>query len=157
MNIFVLDRDPSIAAMFHNNRHIVKMPLESTQMLCTVLNNSGISTPYKSAHAKHPCTIWAGASRENFEWLCDLGLYLCEEYSFRYKKTHKCASVIEFCLSNKNVVINKPMTPFALAMPDEYKDVDAVKAYRNYYVFAKSHLAEWKLRERPDWYPVLGV
>lgn len=36
MNIFVLDTDPEIAAILHCDKHIVKMPLETAQMLCTI-------------------------------------------------------------------------------------------------------------------------
>ena len=35
MNIFYLDRDPKIAAQLACDKHVVKMILESAQMLCT--------------------------------------------------------------------------------------------------------------------------
>ena len=35
MNIFILDPNPELAAIYHNDKHIVKMPLEMAQMLCT--------------------------------------------------------------------------------------------------------------------------
>ena len=35
MNIFLLDKDPKIAAQYHCDKHVVKMILESAQMLCS--------------------------------------------------------------------------------------------------------------------------
>lgn len=35
MNIFILDRDPKTCASYYVDRHIVKIPLEINQMLCT--------------------------------------------------------------------------------------------------------------------------
>lgn len=154
MNIFVLDKNPKQSAEWHVDKHVVKMPLETAQMLCTVLNQNGVKTPYKSTHVKHPCTIWAGKSMGNFIWLCELGLELCKEYSYRYEKVHKCEAIIKECLTYACKVPNTEMTEFALAMPDEAKENDAVKSYRNYYIKFKSHIANWKKRSAPHWYNI---
>jgi hypothetical protein len=151
MNIFVLSHDVNQAAKWHVDRHVVKMPLESAQMLCTNLTQLKIENPYLPVHAKHPCTIWAGQSRSNFKWLCDLGIELCKEYTFRYKKVHKCEEVINYCMRFIDVFPNCGMTPFAQAMPDEFKNDNPVKAYRDYYVKAKNHLHKWTLRSVPEW------
>ena len=60
LNIFVLDRDIPTCARYHADQHVVKMILESAQMLCTVINLSGGRSPYKSTHPQHPCTLWQG-------------------------------------------------------------------------------------------------
>ena len=46
------------------------------------------------------------------------------------------------------------LTPFALAMPEQYKSDDHVEAYRNYYMSEeKQKIASWnKRREKPEWY-----
>ena len=152
MNIFVLSLEPKEAAQWHMDRHVVKMPLESAQMLCTALYHHGYSSPYKPAHKNHPCTLWAAKSRSNFIWLCRLGLELCEEYTFRYKKEHKSGEVISFCKDMRILIPDGPLTSFAQAMPDEYKDACPLKAYREYYRKGKSHLASWRDREEPWWY-----
>lgn len=152
MNIFALSHDPVECAIWHMDKHIVKMPLESAQMLCTTLNELGHITSYKSVHRKHPCTIWAGISRDNFSWLCDLGIQLCKEYTFRYGKIHASAKVIAECFNLKNNLPSGSLTPFAQAMPDEFKDPESITAYRNYYKGGKSHIASWKLRTIPEWY-----
>lgn len=152
MNIFVLDVNPSKAAIYHNNSHVVKMPLETAQMLCTNLVKFGIESPYLPVHRKHPCTLWAGQSRENFLWLCELGLELCQEYTFRYGKVHKSQEVIEYAVDKSHLIPNGLLTKFALAMPDDYKRCCPVESYREYYRKDKGHLAEWKLRNVPEWY-----
>lgn len=157
MNIFALSYVPSECARWHNDKHIVKMPLETAQMLCTNLNKLNVQTPYKSCHINHPCTLWAGKSRSNFLWLCHLGLALCDEYTFRYQKDHKCKDVIKHCLLNNLSIPQGEFSPFAQAMPDEFKNENSITAYRNYYQFAKSHLATWKNREAPFWYNLIST
>lgn len=147
MNIFVLDTDPSNAARLHLDKHIVKMPLETAQMLSTV--NGGY--PYKATHKNHPCTIWARQNKANYKWLVNLGLELCKEYTYRYGKVHKCQAVIEQLQSPPDSVPDGDMTAFAQAMPDECKTSDAVTAYRNYYRMHKANIAAWSKRNKPEW------
>lgn len=151
MNIFVLSRDVTEAARFHLDKHVVKMPLETAQMLSTICGG-----PYRTTHAKHPCTVWAAASTGNYSWLVQLGIALSEEYTFRYGKVHKCQAVIEQLQQPPVVVPAGPMTPFAQAMPEECKAADPVLAYRTYYREHKSHLGAWKGRERPTFMPEQG-
>ena len=100
MNIFVLDRDPKIAATMLCDKHVVKMIVETAQMLCTAASKLGHDVPYKPTHAKHPCTLWVGESKSNWNWLLDHGLEMCSEYTLRYNRTHKTQAVIEWCKSS---------------------------------------------------------
>jgi hypothetical protein len=150
MNIFILDEDPVIAARMQCDRHVVKMTLETAQMLCSA-HPSGIA-PYKQAHMKHPCTIWTSASMSNYLWLCRHGMELASEYWRRYNKTHKSGNVIWWCWTNLPNIPDISLTPFAQAMPDKYKCDDAVTAYRNYYIGEKSKFAKWKNGNIPEWY-----
>lgn len=153
MNIFVLDLDTKKCARYHNNKHTVKMILEYSQLLCGVHWVTGGEAPYKLSHKNHPCSIWARECIENYIWLGDLALDLCHEYTHRYGRRHKSQDVIEWCMINlPNIRENGDLTPFALAMNDEYKDIDPVKSYRNYYMGAKLKLANWKDRETPEWF-----
>ena len=98
MNIFVVDEDPVVAAQQLCDKHVVKMILESAQMLCTVALEHGYEdAPYKKAHPKHPCTLWAGKSAENWQWLITHGLAMAEEYTRRYGRQHKSEAVIRWC------------------------------------------------------------
>lgn len=157
MNIFVVDLDPVIAASQLCDKHVVKMVLETAQMLCTVRNLSNLDSHYKTAHPSHPCTIWARESSDNYEWLILHGLALAAEYTRRYGRTHKSQQVIEDCLESSHQLTfpSIGLTPFAVCMGDEYKVTDDVVAsYRNYYINAKGYMAKWDKREgsRPDWF-----
>jgi len=152
MNIFVLDYNPRKCAEYHANSHVVKMVLETAQLLCGVHWVQGNEAPYKLSHRNHPCSIWARESLSNYLYLCELGLELCKEYTYRYGKRHKSQDVIEWCLINKPNISDKEFTEPARAMPDEYKSNCVVESYRNYYMGEKSKIAAWKNRETPEWF-----
>ena len=157
MNIFVLDENPQIAAQMHNDKHVVKMILETAQLLCGVhhMTDSQYVIPYKLSHKNHPCSIWSRECIENYTWLCDLGIALCDEYQYRYGKRHKSLDVIEWALFHRpNLPTNGDITPFALAMPDECKVNSAVESYRTYYIMHKKSLGSWKNRKEPDWFKI---
>lgn len=155
MNIFFLDSDPHKCAKYHNDKHVVKMILETAQLLCGVHWIIGKEAPYKLSHKNHPSSIWVRSSLENYLWLCELGLELCKEYEYRYQKTHKSKLIIEWCIFNKP---NIPDTPFhepPQAMPEIYKVTNnSVSAYRNYYIGEKHYFSTWKNRKIPKWFKV---
>ena len=90
MNIFVTSISPYKSALYLDDKRVVKMCLETTQILCTALNElvGHQVTPLKSTHVKHPCVIWAMSSLNNWYWLYRHGLYLFKEYENRYKRHH---------------------------------------------------------------------
>ena len=152
MNIFVMDNDIEKCAQYHCDQHVVKMILESVQILCTALNKKGFGTPYKSTHMKHPCVLWVEQSFENFCWLNNLAVALNTEYRFRYEKDsdHKSIFVLKE-ISNYNYD-NHGLTEFAQAMPEKYKIAgDAVQAYRQFYLGEKTGFAKWTKRRAPEW------
>ena len=161
MNIFFLDYDTQKCAQYHCDKHVVKMILETAQLLCGVhhmIDQSStthrLSTdqvPYKLSHKNHPCAIWSRESLSNYLYLCDLGLELCKEYTFRYEKTHKSQQVIEWCLDNKPNIIDINFTTPPKAMPEEYKVGDVIESYRNYYRGAKREFCKWKNGHVPSW------
>lgn len=139
MNIFYLHLDPRVAAIYHCDKHVVKMIIESAQMLyCAhwvICPFSLPDTAYKMAHKNHPCTIWVRESYENYMWLCALAWWLCKEYQHRYgfQKTHKTQSHIEWLLQNPPNLPRLGMTQFRMAMPDEFKQENPLEAYRLFY------------------------
>jgi len=155
MNIFVLDLDVKKCAEYHNDKHVVKMILESAQLLCGVHHmTDSISNeiPYKLSHKNHPCSIWARESITNYLWLCELGLELCYEYTYRYGRRHKSQEVIEWCVINKPNITDKGFTEPPKAMPNQYKVKSVVESYRNYYLGDKAYFSKWKNRETPEWF-----
>ena len=150
MNIFVLDLNPKLAAQYHVDKHVIKMILESAQMLSTAVRLSGIDFGYKITHKNHPCSIWTRTSLSNWLWLGSLSYYLNEEYKFRFDHNYNHRS---FDLILQLPIPNIPdigLTDFAQAMPDKYKNQNIVDAYRNYYI-EKQHIFQWTKRGIPDW------
>ena len=153
MNIFALDDNPRKCAEYHVDKHVVKMILETAQLLCGVHWLTGSNAPYKLTHINHPSAIWVRKCIENYNWLCDLGLELCVEYTYRYEKTHKSEAIITWCKENKpNLFSNGIITLFAMAMPDECKIDSPILSYRHYYMTQKNSLASWKKRNKPYWF-----
>jgi hypothetical protein len=172
MNIFVLDPDAATSARMMCDKHVVKMILESCQLLSTahhVLDGEPVMTKGKKKEYKtfsngnmsicrctminHPCTIWARETRDNYLWLWKHAHALCKEYTRRYSKVHVMEKMLvdELYDPPANIIKSK-LTPFAQAMPDEYKDNDAVIAYRKYYLGEKTRFAKWKFTEEPKWF-----
>ena len=158
MNIFYLDKCPDKAARLQYNKHVVKMILESAQMLCTAHHCYGsaeqkANVPYKQAHLNHPSTIWARQSKSTYMWLYNHMMALGTEYYVRYGKTHltitKCK---EFLATPPKHIQGDEWSQPPQAMPDEYKHKDSIIAYWQYYINGKSHIAgktENKYREIP--------
>jgi hypothetical protein len=158
MNIFYLDSDPATCAKYHCDKHVVKMILESAQILCTVINEkAGYQlTPYRSTHRNHPCTLWAGKNKANAYWLLRLTKALDEEFRhrFNHEVSHKsCQMLVDIQISTliDNYLVEGTQTPPAIAMPEEYRSENPVESYRLYYRLDKQHLLKYSKRERPDW------
>jgi len=160
MNIFYLHSDPVKAARLQYNKHVVKMILESAQMLCTAHHCYGDrdqkeNVPYKQAHLNHPSTIWARKSRSTYMWLYEHMLALGHEYTARYGKEH--LSIIKCKEPLSLAPINMPTYEFEQppqCMPDEYKDPCSIQAYWNYYIGEKhvvvNHNKEQLYEQRPQ-------
>ena len=69
MNIFVTHLDPVKCAQNLDDKRVIKMILESAQMLSTSINVSGGKGPYKTTHVNHPCSVWVRSSNANYYWL----------------------------------------------------------------------------------------
>jgi hypothetical protein len=155
VNIFILSNNPKTAAQYHNDKHCIKMILEHTQLLCTAVQThcpSVVEGLYKITHLNHPCSKWTRESRENFLWLCEMTEELFQEYTRRYDKHHKSYAIFKKCMEYAEHIPSKGLTPFAQAMPDQYKDQDAVKAYRTYYLNDKKDISKWKTGNTPEWW-----
>ena len=182
MNIFALSKDPIESAKQMLDKHIVKMPTESCQMLHTnALFNEFAdrygyepslrrlkeyheeieSTLMKPAMLNHPSTIWARKNIHNTMWLFEHSIALCAEYTYRYGKTHGTYSRI-LSTPIEYDGVSKLATPVDIAMADEYRidnEYDehcweyVIDSYRHYYLEGKWKFAEWKQGRTPDWWP----
>lgn len=159
MNIFVLDEHPYEAAKSLCDKHVVKMALESAQLLCTAATSLGLPAPYKPTHAHHPCARWLLEGRENLAWLIAHTYGIFAQYTERYGREHAARAAIKpLTLDGTFMAMRRLLpegsTPFAQAMPDQYKGPDAVAAYRAYYLAEKARFATWRSPSSPpDWWP----
>ena len=182
MNIFALSKDPVESATQMLDKHVVKMPTETCQMLHTngllneyverygkepslrLLKNYHEeieSTLMKPAMLNHPSTIWARQSIHNTMWLFEHGIALCKEFEFRYGKEH----------GSYSRMLQTPMeydadstlaTPVDIAMADVYRINNeygehcwefVIDSYRHYYLEGKWKFAEWRNERMPNWWP----
>ncbi len=196
MNIFVLDRNPEIAASYHCDRHVVKMIVEYAQLLSTAhrlidgqryswnaklpngrskvitfmkLEGEHVELCYDDTtskyavevfdrkcynltHYNHPSAVWARTTDSNYIWLVELFKCVLHEYKKRYGKIHASNKLLEFFLNAPKNIPRGQLTPFALAMPDQYKVDDEVISYQNYYVGDKARFAKWTNTPVPEWF-----
>jgi len=161
MNIFYFYDCPVASAKAQPDKMLVKMPLETAQMLCTAhreLDGDEYADKvglYKKAYWNHPCTVWARAGVINYVWLYKHFLALGEEYKYRYGREHGSITKLKNALEPHpdNIDPNPKMTPVAQAMPDKYKRLyDPIQAYRDYCINEK-HYAKWERgRDKPAWW-----
>lgn len=159
MNIFFLSHDPAQAARDLCNKHVVKMIVETAQILSTVMWLRGSVGPYKMTHQFHPCVKWTEKSCDNSRWTFEHGIALLDEYKKRYKKTHACERVFRFIEHDWSTMWKvkgywELHDRFVLCMPEKYKNMhDPVGSYKRYYVAEKSKFAKWEPRAHtPYWY-----
>tara|TARA_R110002096_G_scaffold244158_3_gene436401 strand:- start:1699 stop:2187 length:489 start_codon:yes stop_codon:yes gene_type:complete len=160
MNIFYLDRNARECAKAHCDKHVVKMILETAQLLSTahriIDGDRGNEELYKTTHKNHPSAIWVRESFDHYHWTFRLFKYLCEEYTKRYTKVHATARLLHLLSEAPFEIGVKGFTPPPQCMPDECKLENTKEAYRNYYMIEKSYMAVWKHSPVPEWfsYPV---
>ena len=183
MNIFLLSEDPYEAAVQQCDKHIVKMPLESAQMLCTahrILDGTETRRPsksgkttvkywelpddresllYKAVHFTHPCTLWTMESEANYYWHFRHFLALSIEYQYRYGKEHSSWTLLKDILATPPTNIpRRGLTPFRLAMgaaPQCINKSDPVGSYRAFYHTKQDNFKMvWSKRPVPEWFQV---
>lgn len=165
MNIFALSKNPEIAALYHADKHVVKMILEYAQLLSTAhrlldgvqytdvssgrnikrwrLCDDREQTLYKATHVNHPCAVWARETSDNYKWLYELFYHTCKEYTHRYGKVHLTESKLLYTLKDlPDSIPIAGMTLFPLAMPDNLREevhslYDCVNVYRKYYHYKR--------------------
>jgi hypothetical protein len=178
MNIFYVDKDPVKAAQCLVDRHVVKMILESAQLLSTahrvidmliirsykpegklrckneyILGDARNDIIYQATHINHPSAIWCRQSIENYQWLVEHMFALMDEYTYRYNKKHKCSGEISYMLQSPPKKLEKyEWTKMPSCMDEQYIiSDDPIINYRNYYKLGKSYLHKWTNRNKPEW------
>lgn len=183
MNLFVLSKDPVEAAQLQCDKHVVKMVVESAQMLSTAhrmldgalekrssksgkttvkywsLPDERENTFYKAVHMHHPCTVWTMQSNNNYTWHWVHFAALCDEYKYRYGKVHATDKLLREPLRSlpQNIPVGY-LTQQPLAMkanPECMNENDVVGSYRKFYQ-TKQHRFKmaWTKRDIPEWFEV---
>ena len=158
MNIFYLDEDPRQCAEWMVDKHVVKMILETAQLLSTAhreLDGDENVDPdlYRKTHKNHPSAKWVRQSNNNYTWTWCLLNELCIEYTKRYGKIHATETKLlqKLYSQPKNIQVGHLTQP-PQCMPDEYKTLDYVQAHRNYYLGGKKDIAAWNHGPTPEWW-----
>lgn len=181
MNIFMLSSFPWAAARFHHDKHVIKMALETAQILSAVCHLSGkvpkkkLKKLYGLSHANHPCVIWAGKRYANARYLWQLAHALDHEKQRRWKSgPHKATKISQLAFEYLYEYVwpaNKPrhnlMSRPAQAMPEEYRSASVIESYRAYYCNEKMKMgpkrrgrrtrSRWTNRREPFWLAHYGV
>ena len=182
MNIFYVHKDPVVSAKMLIDKHVVKMIIESAQMLSTahrVLDGDLEKRPsksgktqvkywkladeredimYKAVHVGHPCTVWTMKYDNNYTWLYDHFVELCYEYTHRYGKIHATQSLKKSLTKTpKNIKtgFKYACSAFPLAMKHEPQCMMdcPVKSYQAYYkTKQKNFKMVWTNRDVPEWF-----
>lgn len=167
MNIFITNLCPVLSAQALDNKRVVKMILESGQMLSSAIwlhTGETYHDIYKPAFVKHPCTIWAAESIGNWNWLMNHMVALADEYAYRYNgKKHSTMRIKEALMAHSKKVFNPNLTSItkfancthSIELKLDFRDEeDVVLAYQKYLNgkwVREKRLAQWHRREYPSW------
>ena len=133
INIFVTHPDPVISAWSLDDKRVIKMILESAQLLSTALflHKGEIAGLYKPSHINHPCTKWVARNQSNFGWLTEHAFALCCVYQTAYDKRHKSSDVIELAAHLIQYLPPGELSSFENCTP--FKDrPDIINNYKQY-------------------------
>jgi hypothetical protein len=177
MNIFYVDSDPEVAARNMVDRHVVKMILETAQLLSTAhrvidgeeyvgqsqsgrkakrwrLSGNADTIMYSATHINHPSAVWVRENSANYTWLYNHLLALGSEYTYRYGRTHLTIDKLKDILKDtpENITQHRVMTKMPSCMDKQYiVSLDPITNYRNYYNYGKTDLLRWSNRPPPQW------
>ena len=162
MNIFAVNQNPIQAAKELSNKHVIKMISESLTMLSFAFpeGTAAIKNSRSNPHHRHPASIWARQSRENFDWLLTHALALCDEYTLRYKREHIYQEpLLDYCSKADTLYFpTVSLTPFACCFGDFKGKIDMqnpVAAYQEFYRLDKADFARWPSIEKiPAWWHI---
>ena len=161
MNRFIIEFNVEDISKQLCDQHIVKMPLEEAQMLCTALWHHAPEFAedcdlYKPVHQKHPCTLWAMHNAGNYRYAYSLYCAMLDEYTHRYGKVHGASKHREALYTGEEYIPEGWQTPHPQCFSglDHLKTDEQypIKAYREFYKADKLKFARYtKGRSMPEW------
>jgi hypothetical protein len=165
VNLFVLDEDPRQAAMYHCDRRVAKMLIETAQQLSTALRCCGVDDDrlMKSTHVNSGTTKWVRECRGNWDWTYELYVGLVYEFRHRREKEHLSSRLMHVFPEHRLAIPSGPRDEFQKSCRNDTHNLDfthvpnPVCGYRQYLA------ARWMLtdvakpsftnREAPAWAP----
>lgn len=158
MNIFLSSDDPLLCAQALDDKRVVKMALETAQLLASATFSLGFDIGYAPTHINHPCAKWARSGRFAFLWLIEHGMYLCNEYEHRFGDVHASKEVIlkayqyrhlfsvktpEFSFNCSGFDTGDVFFDYKLCLVHKWHHLDG-------FVSARSKKPKWTRRNRPN-------
>ena len=169
MNVFVCDNDPTRAALQLCDKHVVKMIVESVQILSSVDDKWNLSEHMpgvdlcRPGWKNHPAVLCARNNSAYALWIAEHGYALSMEYACRYGKIHAMDNLAYYFrkaarLQFGTVAFDADITnTFPRCMPEKYAlKATTVDAYRSYLDFKYNELwapgkARWTNASQPSW------
>ena len=157
MQLYVLDKNPSKAVEMLADCHIIKMCLETAQILSSVIENNHLTKSEnlpKPYNPNHP-VIKAIDNQFKINYVLDYNSELHKEYIRRFNKPHAYFKLVKdyFDILKKSTTIKDDFS-FARDFKDFNSEKnDIVEAYREYYRYKKSIIKRWKYTNsvEPNW------
>jgi len=154
MQVFRVDKSPSISATMLADHHVGKLLMEACQLMCTAHHLDGgqkadLDALWRPTHANHPCAIWVREASNGYQWVYEHAEALAHEFNFRYNKPHAAALLLPALRVEPTSAVTTSLGP--QAFPEWLKDPDYVKGYRAYYL-TKPNLRWKNKRPAPLWY-----
>jgi len=154
VNIFMTSPDPAACAVMMDDRRLIKMVLETAQLLSSAYRLQGMGEQwcYKLTHQNHPCAVWTRDSRANLNWLAAHGIELANEYAYRFGRRHKSLDVILAC-KQQGSFLSYPETGYRFDCSGQAVG----NVFDNYQACMRAKwqddglLARWTKRNPPSW------
>lgn len=146
MNIFVTSENPIKCAQYLDDKRVVKMVLETAQILSNALLLNGQKAPYKLTHKGNKLIEWAAATKDNYFWLLTHFCALCDEYSLRYNRKHKCEQYVDVFCEGLASIKSGELQPWVNY--SYYKEMDDI-----FLAYQKTLADKWENDKRtPTWF-----
>lgn len=173
MNIFALDIDPRMPAIYLDNKRVGKLLMEACQLMSHAvalhdpevcefdfhpLGLCGSPNPTKG-YVNGPVSKWVRSNQRRYDWTFCYATALAEEFEFRFGKQHASARRLPRLAQFNHCLSDGPLLPFQNSarhqeLGIDYTHLEAPESYRQY----TSHRWEtdkltpvWTGRAEPEW------
>lgn len=178
MQIFFVDRDPAQAARSLMDQHVIKMAIESLQLLSTAWHiakpdsvvwkdvetsesrrmNATVARPflngmriYLATHEHGRLASWVAESKAHYAWLWQHAAALVGERQYRFNTPVAGIQEPLVALGQIPDLSTDEWIDPPLLVDDDLVDLESVDAYREHYRRNKAKLGRWTERQPPEW------